>query len=268
MRASLLAALLCLAMHPAAAEVCRYSGRTEDGTRLDVTATVTIAGPLTTTGIALAVNASHWWWDVQYLHEEIATVRAGELQSVAVNTRTIIDGRPRRQQWDVFTRTPAGLVATRVQGRSIEDLRAHHAAFATHWDAANFARPWLAAYPAAQPDRRPDLDLPAGNLPLGLRPPLALAFYWSRFLQPSGQVVAVFLPGFKHDARVQVTLARATPTQTGHTWRTALIHPAISARSSAAVQVTPAGDLYTLAFDIYAPLGNASGLLSRVRCES
>ena len=61
------------------------------------------ASGLLTVDVTTRLDAEPWWlWTVQYLTEEISTWRAGELQSVAVNNRYSVNGRPKRQQWDVF----------------------------------------------------------------------------------------------------------------------------------------------------------------------
>jgi len=150
----LIAALSCLS--PArAAEVCLYSGMTSHSGHAAVRTDVTEAGGLTTLDVTARLDAEPWWlWTVQYLAEEISTWRAGELQSVAVNNRYSVNGRVKRQQWDVFIRGPDGLVASRVQSKTLSEFRRRHPAFAGHWEPSRFGQAWLPDYPAARPERR------------------------------------------------------------------------------------------------------------------
>ena len=257
-----------LALHPApagAAEVCRYAGAASYSGRLAVQAEVSEARGLTTIDVTARLQARPWWlWTVQYLAEEITTWRAGELQSVAVNNRTLVGGRPSRQQWDVFTRGPDGLRASRVQGRSLAEFRRRHPAFADHWDPGRFGQPWLADYPAAQPERRPDLDLSAASMPPRLRTPYALAFYWSRWLPEAGGTVPVFMPGWKRDARLDAEVALAAPGR----WRMTLRHPALGATPSfAEATVSPDHQLMRLSFDAHAAAGSGQGWMDRVECQ-
>ncbi len=230
---------------------------------------VSAAGDLLNVDVALTVTISGWISDVTYLGEEISTWRGGDLQSLAVNARTVTAGRVRRQQWDRFVREPAGLAAFRVQAKSLPDFQRRHPGFVRHWALSAFGRPWLQDYAAAGPERRLDLDLPAAELPQGLRSPLALAFYWSRWLPPGGGVAPVFLPGFKHDLRSDLAFGPAAPAEGGRRWVAQLVHPALAggAPSVAEATVSPDGYLQRLAFDVHARLGSGQAVIGAQGCQ-
>ena len=255
---------LCLA--PArAAEVGRYAGTTSYSGRVAVQVEASEAQGVTTVDVTARLDAKYLlFWTIQYLAEEISTWRAGELQSVAVNNRYIVNGRPSRQQWDVFTRGPDGLLASRVQSRSLSEFRRRHPAFAGYWDPAHFGQPWLPDYPAAQPERRTDLDLARTVMPPRTRTPLALAFYWSRWLPEAGGTVPVFMPGWKRDARLDAEVAPAGPGR----WRMALRYPGAAAPSSAEAVVSPDHRLLRLSFDAHASAGSGQGWVDRVECQA
>ncbi len=261
----LAAGLLALCLAPArAAEVCRYAGKTSYSGRLAVQTEASEARGVTTVDVLARLDAKpSWFWTIQYLAEEITTWRAGELQSVAVNNRYLVNGRPSRQQWDVFTPGLDGLLASRVQSRSLPEFRRRHPAFAAHWDPGRFGQAWLADYPAAQPERRPDLDLASADMPPRTRTPLALAFYWSRFLPDAGGTVPVFMPGWKRDARLD---AQAVPAGPGR-WRVVLRHSALGAGpSSAEAAVSADHQLLRLSFDVHAAAGSGQGWVDRAGC--
>lgn len=239
----------------AAAEVCTYAGAASHKARVAVRTEAAEAAGLLTVRVVARLQAEPWWWSVGYLPEEISTWRGGELQSVAVNGRYILDGRARRQQWDVLVRGPDGLQAQRVQSTSAAEFGRRHPRFAANWDPARFGQPWLADYAAAAPERRTDLDLPRAGLAPGLRTPLALAFYWSRFLGPGSATVPVFLPGWKRDARVDEPVAAVAPGR----WRMALRHPALGGGSWAEAAVSPDHRLLRLTFAVRARAGNGEG---------
>ncbi len=252
-----------------AAEICRYTGRADHSGQLAVRTEVTAAGGAVTVDVTFALATNVWFFDVQYLAEEISTWRAGELQNLAVNTRYGVDGRMRRQQWDVFVRTPDGLEARRVQAKTLADLRRRHPLFATHWDPATFGQPWLQDYAGALPERRPDLDLPRQAAPSDLRTPLALAFYWSRWLPSGGEDVPVFLPGFKRDARLDFAVGAAASGDGWRSWQAPLRHVGLSATvpSTAGVWVSQDGHLLQLAFDVHARQGSARGVIRAQGCQ-
>ncbi len=259
----LLAAFLACLTVPAAAEVCDYAGTASHQAHIAVRTEAAEAAGLLTVRVVARLDAEPWLWSVRYLMEEISTWRRGELQSVAVNSRYVLNGRVRRQQWDVLVRGPAGLQAQRVQGTSLAEFRLQHPAFAAQWDPAQFGQPWLAAYAAAGPERRPDLDLVGAGLAPGVRTPLALAFHWSRTLPPGGGVVPVFLPGWKRDARVDEAVQGAPGR-----WRMALRHPALGGAGSwAEASVSPDHKLLRLAFQVQARAGSGEGWVDLVGCN-
>ena len=262
--------LLPVALPPrlaGAAEVCRYEGTASHSGRIAVRTEVSSAGGLTTVDATLALTASMWLFDVQYLMQETSTWRGGELQGIAVNTRYSLDGRIRRQQWDVWARGPTGLEARRIQGKSLDDMARQHAGFAAHWPLAAFGQPWLADWERAAPDRRPDLDLQPA--PPGVRTPLALAFYWSRWLPRAGGGMPVFLAGFKRDALAGVAFGPAAADGAGEVWRAPLRHAALAVRpgSTVAAWVSADAHLQQLAFDVHAPLGSGDGMVRAQGCQ-
>lgn len=268
---ALLAALLLpAALLPAAAgaaEVCRYEGTASHAGRIAVRTEVSSADGLVTVDATLALTASTWLFDVQYLMQETSTWRGNEVQGIAVNTRYSLNGRIKRQQWDVWARGPDGLEARRIQGKSLDDLARQHAGFAAHWPVAAFGQPWLQDWEHAAPDRRPDLDLrPA---PHGVRPPLALAFYWSRWLPRAGGAAAVFLAGFKRDALASVAFGAPAAEGAAEVWRAPLRHAALGVRpaSTVAAWVSPDAHLQQLAFDVHAPLGSGEGVVRASGCQ-
>ena len=253
----LLAALLLAG--PAQGEVCRFQGAASYAGRIAVQVATTEAAGLLTVDVTARLDAAPWrLWDVQFLAQEISTWRGSVLQSVAVNGRYSANGTPRRQQWDVFTLGPAGLLATRAQAKTLGDFRKRYPSFVRVWDPARFAEPWLAAFPATQSERRPDLDLLP--VPPGVRTPFALAFHWVRTLPPGP--VPVFLPGWKRDALVEETL---TSVPAG--LRMALRHPAIGAGPAwAEVTLTPDRHIARLTFDVHAPAGEGAGWIAAAGC--
>jgi hypothetical protein len=110
----------------------------------------------------------------------------------------------RRQHWDLFSRTPDGMQAWRVQAKTLADFRTKHPGFVRHWSVASFGENWLPDYAAAPPERRPDLDLHREAMPPGLGTPLLLAFYLVRWAADHERQVPVFLPGFKHNSRTDI----------------------------------------------------------------
>ena len=91
-------------------ETCRYSGTASYSGRIAVDTKASEANGETTVDVAARVNARMFGIiDWQYLYQEIGTWRAGELQTIGVNHRYGVIGAIRRQQWDVFNRTPDGV---------------------------------------------------------------------------------------------------------------------------------------------------------------
>lgn len=249
-----------------AAEVCHYAGKTSYSGHAAVRTEVSEARGLTTVAVTARLDAKAWWlWSIQYLAEEISTWRAGELQSVAVNNRYSAYGQVKRQQWDVFVRGPDGLLASRVQSKSLSEFRRRHPAFASHWEPGRFGETWLPDYAAAQPERRPDLDLARAAMPPQTRTPYALAFYWSRWLPAAGGTVPVFMPGWKRDARLDAQAASAAPGR----WRMVLQSPALGAApSSAEATVSADHKLMRLSFDVHAAAGRGQGWLDQTDCRT
>ena len=259
--------LLALALLPcvARAETCRFTGTTSQDGHLSVQATTTQADGLTTVGVTLEFTIHAWMTDYRYLGQEITTWRGPELQSLAVNQRSLADGDIKRQQWDVFTRNGPRLDAYRVQSKYLVDFRQHHPGFVSHWPPASFGQPWLDDYRRATPERRPDLDLPAA----GARTPLAFAFYWSRFLPQDGTRVALVLPSFKQNKVSILDLAPATPGDGWLRWSTELHHPGLetSPASLAAAWVSPDHYLLQLGFDIHTSWVSGRALLRAEGCQ-
>lgn len=279
---SLLLALPAATTSARADEACRFDGIASHAGHITATTRVAAANGATVVDVTLDVHATVWWViEVHYLVQEISTWRRGELGEVAVNIRSLADGRIVRQSWDVFTRGEHGLEARRVQAKTLADLSRTHPSFLRHWDPATFGQPWRQDYDAAVPERRPDLDLPADQASPSLRTPLAMAFYWTRWLPPQAQATTVFLPGFKRDSSIELDLASGTrlpgpaqpdpgaPDPSARLWRTKLRHPALSPDpvSEAAAWVAPDHRLLQLEFDLHARLGTAAGRVRAVGCK-
>ena len=268
------AAVLACTRPASASEVCRFAGTTDYAGHLAVTTDVSAAGDVIRVDVVLIFEAAPMpFLAIRYLIEEISTWRAGEMQSVAVNTRYLFGDSIVRQQWDDFQRGPDGLQARRVQAKTLDDFRLRHPGFVAHWDPATFGRPWLEDYPSATPERRPDLDLGGSSLSPGLRSPFAMAFYWVRFLPPGGGDVPVFLPGFKADRLADLPIV-AAPAAGGMLWHAPLRYPALTgpsaftAAASNATAVTLADrHLLQLAFEVHSWLGAGQGLIHQEGCE-
>ena len=252
-----------------AEEVCRFVGTTDPAGRIVVTTDVAATDGVTKVDVAASFESTTMFWlHIEYLVEELSVWRAGELDSVAVNSRYLLGKHIVRQQWDEFQRDRDGLQAFRVQAKTLADFRRKHPGFVQHWDPATFGQPWLRDYPSASPERRADLDLKASPLPSGLRSPLAMAFYWVRWLPHRSLDVPVFLPGFKRDRLVDVSIT-ATTSLGGTAWRAPLQYPALSetAASTATAWTSPDGHLLQLAADVHHPSGSGRGLIKHESCE-
>ena len=144
--------------------------------------------------------------------------------------------------------------------RLLADLHRRHPGFVQHWDPTSFGQPWLRDFPSAPPERRNDLDLHASPLPAALRSPLALAFYWVRWLPPVGQDVPVFLPGFKGERLVEVRVVPA-PAAAGIVWHAVLHYTSLSERqpSTASALVSPDEHLMQIAFELHTVHGSGRG---------
>ena len=253
----------------AAAEVCRYTGSTDYDGHVAVTTDVSESDGVTRVDVAGMFEATTMFWlRIHYLLEEVSTWRDGELQSIAVNSRYLIGDHVVRQSWDDFHRDSDGLRAYRVQGKTLADFRRQHPKFAQHWDPTAFGQPWVRDYQLASPERRPDLDFTGSPLPSGLRSPLAMAFYWVRWLPRGEQSVPIFLPGFKKDRFVDLPIV-AVPSSGGAVWQSPLRHSAFSERpvSVATAHISPDRHLLRLAFDVHGSRGSGRGLITEDGCD-
>jgi hypothetical protein len=213
-----------------ASEVCRFGGTTDGAGHVAITTDVAAMNGVMRIEVAMRFETTGMFWlPIRYLVDEISTWRMGEMEGVAVNTRYLVGDHIVRQQWDTFQRGPDGLQAHRVQAKSLADFRHRHPGFVQHWDPATFGSPWLQDYQSAASERRADLDLKASPLPSGLRPPLAMAFYWVRWLQ----------------------------------------HDALSKRpaSSATALTSSDGHLLQLAFEVHGSFGSAHATIRQQGCE-
>gem|GEM_PF-1479819 len=252
-----------------ATELCRFSGTTDYAGHVTVTTKAATAGGVTRVDVAVAFEATTAiWFHIRYLVEEISQWRDGALQRLDTNTRTIMDGRVTRQQWDDFEPHAGGLQAYRVQGKTLAQFARQFPPFARHWDLASFGTQWLSDYAAAPPQRRPDLDLTAVPPNATVRSPFAMAFYWVRFLPPGARPVSVFLPGFKADKLADVALAPA-PGSGGRVWRAVLHHAYLRAApaSTAVARISPDGYLQVLAFEFHSTAGSARGVVHAAGCS-
>ena len=251
-------------------EVCDYAGQTGYLGVAHIRAEISPAQGETEVRVALTFAARMMLvLRVEYLAEEISFWRNGELERLAVNTRYLVDNRIIRQQWDYFERGRDGLAAYRVQGKRADEFRKKHPAFFHYWSPHTFGENWLRDYRSAVPERRPDLDLKKEATPAGLRSPLAFAFYWIRTLQPASQTVPLFLPGNKHQSRIDLSIpAPASEPQSGERRWHIPIHldaPKTLADSEAWISATQ--QIQQIAFSGRNDSGTGSGLIREVRCE-
>ena len=246
--------------------MCRFAGTTTRDGQIEVRAETTRSGGLTTVDVSVTFAISAFMSDVRYYGQEISTWRGRELQQVAVNQRTLIDGSVKRQQWDLFERIGARLEAYRVQAKRLADFRERHPGFVQHWALASFGQPWLADYRHAQPERRPDLDLLADG---AARSPLAFAFYWSRFLPPDGGAAPVVLPGFKRDKQAILAFGPAVQGEGWRRWSSPLRHPGLATApaSLAAVWVSPQAYLLQIGFEVHNSLASGQALIRAEGCR-
>lgn len=261
----LLLALLALAPEAAQAETCRFTGAASHGSIISAQADTTESDGLTTVNVTLNFAIDGWVSDFRYLGQEITTWRGTELQSIAVNQRSISGGSITRQQWDVFTRRGPVFVAMRVQAKRLADFQQRHPGFVRHWSPATFGQPWLADYRHATPERRPDLDLPSANAST----PLAFAFYWSRFLPSGGSAATLVLPGFKRNKQAELHLGPATSGDGWRRWSTPLRHPGLedSPASLAAAWVSNQNYLLQLGFDVHTEWASGQALIRAQGCQ-
>ena len=179
-------------------EICRFAGTTDYAGRVRVTTsarTRAVDGTATVEVTARFNGTPVPFVHVDYLLQETSSWKSGQLLTLGVNSRYIVDGHIVRQQWDMFVRGDAGLEAYRVQGKGLDDFRRRHPGFAGHWDPATFGQRWIPDYQFAGPERRADLDLPDPSARPDVRSPLALAFYWTRQVPRTGRPLRLFCPG-------------------------------------------------------------------------
>jgi hypothetical protein len=260
------------AINARAGEVCHFAGTTDYAGRLAVTTNVNTRATDDTTTIDVVgiFHGTPWpFVHVDYLMQEISTWKSDQLQSVAVNSRYILDSHIIRQEWDLFDRGTAGLEAYRLQGKTLGDIQRSYPAFVGHWDPANFGQPWIEDYRLAGAEWRRDLDLPADSVRPDLRSPLALAFYWSRRIPGDRQTASVFLPGFKRDKRVDLTIAAVDPPRDGRRlWQTSVRYPTLSVTlaSTAKAWVSMDGHLLQLAGSVEGANYTAYGVVRQESC--
>ena len=225
MRHVLLAALVALAPLPTlAAETCTYTGGGDYDARIGLTTIAERQGATLRLRALWRLNASPLpFYRFEYLVEEISEWQGDRLLRLGLNLRHFVNGRIRRQQWDVFARTPDGFDAWRLQGKRAEEVARKAPGFARHWDVAAFGQPWLATYPTGAAEPRSDLALKASEAPSGLVPPFAAGFYLPRFAPAAPQRIALFIPGNKQQNRADLDVPAPGPAPAGgHVWRIAL----------------------------------------------
>ena len=252
-----------------AEEICHFAGTTDFAGRVSVTTEAATAND--TTHLDITARFDGRWlvlFHVHYLTQEISTWRAGQLESVAVNNRYLIGQHVIRQQWDVFQRAPGGFQAHRIEGKSFADFRRKFPRFAQHWDPATFGEPWLQDFASASPERRADLDLKLSARAPELRTPLAMAFYWDRWLPHGGEDIPVFLPGFKHDRLVNLPIE--TPSSSNPTrWQASVLYPALSKTrpSTATAWISPDRHVVQLTLDLHRSGDSAEGVIHQEGCQ-
>ncbi len=259
---------LLSAQQASAGETCRFAGTTDYDGRLAIETRSTEAAGIVSVDVRLQLDARPLpFVHTHYLMQEISSWRPDGLSRLAVNSRYSFNGRIIRQQWDVYDRAGQGLDAYRVQGKRLADFTRRHPGFVPHWDPATFGAPWLQDYPRATAERRPDLDL-RHDMAL-VRPPLALAFYWLRWLSRRDEVVPVFLPGFKEQKLVDLAIgASAAAGAAPSTRQTTLHYPGLSPTSPSTVQaqLSPDRHLLQLRFDLHGVEHSAGGLIRHLGC--
>ena len=251
-----------------AAEICHFTGTTDYSGHMAVTTRVATNGDATQVDVATAFDSSTmFWFGVRYLLEEVSSWRNGQLESVATNTRYLVGDRIIRQQWDDFQRGAAGLQAYRVQAKNLADFRRRHPGFVQHWDPTTFGQPWLSDFPAASPERRVDLDLKGAPLPAQLSSPLAMAFYWVRWLRHGSRDIPVFLAGFKTEPLVDLPIA-SVGSPAGTLWQASLHYHTLrdSPSSTVSALISPDGHLLRIAFELHTFWGSGQGIITQNGC--
>src|ERR1700693_2956172 len=86
-----------------AGEICHFAGTTDYAGHVAVTTDVTATDDVTRVDVVATFEAATMLWShIHYLVEEVSTWRAGELESVAMNSRYLIGEHIVRQEWDDF----------------------------------------------------------------------------------------------------------------------------------------------------------------------
>ena len=269
----LLAALILIATaaNAVAEGTCLFSGKTDYGGRLDVVEVSSTVGEETKIDVRLVLNATPLpLIHTHYVMEEISSWAPTGIEQVAVNDRYSFDGHIVRQQWDVYNRDADGLKAYRVQGKRPDQFRRQHPNFVQFWDPAMFGKPWLEHYPYSTHARRPDLDLHYD--PSRVRTPLALAFYWLRWLPRQGSVVSLFLPGFKEEKLVNLAIGPTASKRSGGAivWKAPIEYPFLSSTRPSTASAWTSADQHVLqvAFDLHGVEHSARGFLKADGCTS
>ena len=248
------------------AEVCRFAGRTDFAGQVSATSDVATVNGTTTIDVTARFDGT-WLvlFHVLYLTQEISTWRGDQLEMVAVNNRYLFGGHVIRQQWDVFERRDGGFEAHRIEGKSGAEFRRQFPRFAWHWNPATFGQPWLGDFERASPQRRRDLDLKEADVSTALQAPLALAFYWDRWLPQRAADVPVFLPGFKHDRVANLIVgAQGADTRTA-----SVLYPALSRTRPSVVTAwgVPGRQVTRLALDLQTRGRTAAGTIRQEECQ-
>jgi hypothetical protein len=266
---TVIAAMMLATGNRSDAEACRFAGTTDPSGKVTVTADVTETNGTTHVDVAASFETTTmFWFHIRYLVEEVSNWRSSELETVGVNTRYLLGSHIVRQTWDLFKRDRDSMRGYRVQAKSQTDFQRRHPGFVQHWDPSTFGQPWLDDYSAASPERRADLDLTTSPVSSNLLSPLALAFYWGRWLPLGGRDEAVFLPGFKADKLVDVPIT-ATAWNGGTVWRTPLRYSMLSKAPLSIATAWMSADRHLLRFalDLHEPRGAGSGILTQEGCE-
>jgi hypothetical protein len=251
-----------------AAEVCRFAGPTDFAGHARATSEVAIADGTTTVNVTARFDGT-WlmFFHVHYLTQEISTWRGARLEMVAVNTRYLLGRRMVRQQWDVFQRTVGGFAGYRIEGKGLAQFRRQFPRFAQHWDPATFGQPWLSDFENASPQRRRDLDLTEAKVSTALQAPLALAFYWDRWLPTQAVDIPVFLPGFKRDRVADLMVAAHGAG--ARTRMASVLYPALSTTQPSIVTAwgAPGRQVTQLALDLRTRGRTAEGVIRQEGCQ-
>jgi hypothetical protein len=251
------------------AEACRFAGTTDPSGKVAISAKVTETSGTTHVDVAATFETTTMFrFRIHYLVEEVSTWRSGELETVGVNTRYLLGSHIVRQTWDLFKRDRDGIRGYRVQAKSRTDFQRRHPGFVQHWDPSTFGQPWLDDYSAAAPKRRADLDLTTSPISSNLLSPLALAFYWVRWLPLGAQDKAVFLLSFKANKLFDVPMTAAA-WNGGIVWRAPLRYPVLSKAppSIATAWLSADRHLLQLVLDLHEPHRAGSGILTQEGCE-